>query len=135
MTGRVALVALPAPTEPVLRAPAVDVPQERAELVRQSDVGQLVQGADHDRGQVAVDLGVHHDDWQDLPALLVAADVLEPELLRIGRRDVYRPFTAVGAVVYESVRMPLCLARPKAVERAIGRERVGGVASMRRRSR
>lgn len=126
---RVAFMALSAPTEAVGRAPAVDIAEERPEPVRQPDVGELVQGSDHDRRQVAVDLGVHDDDRQDLAAPLVAAHVFQSESLRVRCRDVDRPFAAVRAVVHKPVRVPLLLARLEAVEHPVGCERVGRVAA------
>src|SRR5262249_42116208 len=74
--GQRSLVAFASAAESVLRALAVDIAEQRAESVRQTDRGQLVQGADDDRGQIAVDLGI--DDMQGKFLTTVRAPVNQP---------------------------------------------------------
>jgi len=54
-----ALVAFLATPEPVKDALTIDVSEDGAEAVREADHGELVERADHQCGEIAIDLRVH----------------------------------------------------------------------------
>ena len=119
------------PAEAVQRALAVHVSEQGAELVGQPDVGELVQRAHHDRGQIAVDLGVDDVQRQDPAAPWVLAPVQQPDRRGLGRVDLHRALAAVRALVDEAHFPPPCRIARHPLQHAVPAQGVRGVGSAR----